>query len=61
MIKEQLINDALILNQWIKENNYTIKDLPKIMHYFFLNVVQNKFQRDSLYWMRLTKLLKYGF
>ena len=59
MINEQLINDAIIINDWIRENQYNIKDLPSIMHHFYMNVVSHKFQKDSIYWMKLVKLFKF--
>lgn len=59
MVKEQLINDAIIINEWIRENQYNIKDLPVIMHHYYMNVVSYKFQKDSIYWMRLVKQFKY--
>ena len=55
-----MIVDSLIINEWIRENQYTFKDLPKIMHHYYMNVVSFKFQKDSVYWMRLTKKFKYG-
>lgn len=59
MINEQLIQDAIIINDWIRENQYNIKDLPTIMHHYYMNVVSYKFQKDSIYWMKLVKLFKY--
>ncbi len=59
MIMEQLITDAIILNEWIRENQYTKKDFAEILNYYYSQVSKFKFQNESKYIIRLMNKLKY--
>ena len=59
MINEQIILDALVLNEWIREHRYTKKDFAEILNYYFSNISKFKFQNESKYIIRLTNKLKY--
>jgi hypothetical protein len=59
MIAEQLIDDAIILNAWIKENRLSIKDYAGILNYYFENIVKFKWQNEPNYILKLQKKLRY--
>jgi hypothetical protein len=59
MLAEQLITDAIVLNEWIKENQISIRDCSKVFNHYYENIVRYKFQNDIKYFIRLTKKLKY--
>ena len=59
MIAEQLIDDAIILNNWIVKNNINIRDCAKVFNYYYEEIAKHKFQNDVKYFIKLQKKLRY--
>lgn len=59
MQAEQLVIDAIILNDWIKENKISIRDCAKVFNYYYEEIAKHKFQNDVKYFIKLQKKLRY--
>jgi hypothetical protein len=59
MIAEQIIIDAYILNEYIKENRLTLREYSVILNYYYSKIASFPFQNTPRYLNRLTKKFNY--